>query len=199
MLSQDSADIERWLLALNDVFSPAEAELIRKACEFAAPLYHDAVDVTGASLLQHALGSASILIGLHMDHETIAAATLHAVPDHLKDWREVLTVRFGANVTRLVGGISDMERLRHFSEVRSAAIEDKQEAAQQVEGLRKMLLAMVEDIRVVLIKLAERTQTLRNLSSASPETQRHIAQETRSARRSSPHRARARSTSSSLQ
>lgn len=180
LLSQDSADIERWLLALNDVYAPDEVALIRKACEFAAPLYHDEVDVTGASLLQHALGSASILIGLHMDHETIAATTLHAVPNHLQDWREVLTARFGANVTRLVAGISDMERLRHFSEVRSAAIADKQEAAQQVEGLRKMLLAMVEDIRVVLIKLAERTQTLRNLSSASPETQRHIAQETRS-------------------
>jgi GTP pyrophosphokinase len=180
LLSQDSADIERWMLALNEVLAPAEVELIRKACEFAAPLYHDEVDVTGASLLQHALGSASILIGLHMDHETIAATALHAVPNHLQDWREVLTARFGANVTRLVGGISDMERLRHFSEVSEAAIADKQEAAQQVEGLRKMLLAMVEDIRVVLIKLAERTQTLRNLSSASPEAQRHIAQETRS-------------------
>jgi (p)ppGpp synthase/HD superfamily hydrolase len=126
--------------AFIDVFAPAEVALIRKACEFAAPLYHDEVDVTGASLLQHALGSASILIGLHMDHETIAAAALHAVPNHLEDWRVVLTARFGANVTRLVGGISDMERLRHFSEVRNAAIADKQEAAQQVEGLRKMLL-----------------------------------------------------------
>ncbi len=179
LLSQDNADIERWLLALNDVYAPEEVALIRKACEFAAPLYHDEVDVTGASLLQHALGSASILIGLHMDHETVAATALHAVPNHLQDWREVLMARFGANVTRLVAGISDMERLRHFSELREA-IADKQEAAQQVEGLRKMLLAMVEDIRVVLIKLAERTQTLRNLASASPDTQQHIAQETRS-------------------
>ena len=180
LASQDSADIQRWLAALSDAFAPAEIELICKACEFAAPLYHGQSDVTGTPLLQHALGSASILIGLHMDHETIAATTLHAVPNHLPDWREQLTTRFGQNVTRLVGGISDMERLRHFSEVREAAIEDKQEAAQQVEGLRKMLLAMVEDIRVVLIKLAERTQTMRNLSGTDPETQRHIAQETRS-------------------
>ncbi len=180
LLSQDSADIERWLLVLNDVFVPVEVELIRAACQFAAPLYHDEVDVTGASLLQHAFGSAGILIGLHMDHEAVAATILHAVPGYLKDWQEVLPARCGANVTRLVGGISDMERLRHFSEVREAAIADKQEAAQQVEGLRKMLLAMVDDIRVVLIKLAERTQTLRNLSSASPAAQQHIAQETRS-------------------
>jgi GTP pyrophosphokinase len=180
LLSQDSVDIERWLLALNDVFAPTEVELIRKACEFVAPLYHDEVDVTGASLLQHALGSASILIGLHMDHETIAATALHAVPKQLPNWREVLTASFGANVTRLVAGISDMERLRHFSEIREAVIADKQEAALQVEGLRKMLLAMVEDIRVVLIKLAERTQTLRHLASASPEIQKSIAQEARS-------------------
>ncbi len=180
LASQDSADILSWLAALSEVFAPAEIALIRAACEFAAPLYHGQTDVTGTPLLEHALGSASILIGLHMDHETIAATVLHAVPAHLADWREVLTTRFGTNVTRLVGGISDMERLRHFSETREAAIEDKQEAAQQVEGLRKMLLAMVQDIRVVLIKLAERTQTLRSLASARPEIQKSIAQEARS-------------------
>jgi GTP pyrophosphokinase len=180
LAGQDSADIQSWLAALSDVYKSAEIELIRGACEFAAPLYHDQTDVTGTSLLQHALGSASILIGLQMDHETIAATALHAVPSYLKDWNVVLNERFGRNVTMLVEGISNMERLRHFSEVREAAIEDKDEAAQQVEGLRKMLLAMVEDIRVVLIKLAERTQTMRNLPAASPETQRHIAQETHS-------------------
>ncbi len=180
LAGQDSADIQRWLAALSDAFAPAEIELIRNACEFAAPLYHGQADITGKPLLQYALGSASILIGLHMDHETIAATALHAVPNHLADWREVLTERFGRNVTRLVEGISDMERLRQFSEIREASIQDKNEAAQQVEGLRKMLLAMVEDIRVVLIKLAERTQAMRNLSGASPETQRHIAHETHS-------------------
>ncbi len=118
--------------------------------------------VTGTPLLQHALGSASILIGLHMDHETIAATALHAVPNYLDDWSEVLTERFGRNVTTLVDGISRMEQIRQFSEVRSPAAKDKDESAEQIEGLRKMLLAMVEDIRVVLIKLAERTQTLRN-------------------------------------
>jgi GTP pyrophosphokinase len=71
-----------------------------------------------------------------------------------------------------------VERVRLFSELRGA--QDKDEAAQQIESLRKMLLAMVEDIRVVLIKLAERTQTLRNLSGANPEQQEQIAQETQS-------------------
>ncbi len=179
LASNDSADIQNWLAALSEVFAPAEIELIRSACEFAAPLYHDKVELTGTPLLQHALGSASILIGLNMDHETIAATALHAVPNYLEDWHEELTKRFGRNVTGMVDGISRMEHIRQFSEMRSPA-KDKEESAQQIESLRKMLLAMVEDIRVVLIKLAERTQTLRTLSGATPEQQKQIAHETQS-------------------
>jgi GTP pyrophosphokinase len=180
LAGQDSAAIQDWLAALSEVFAPSEIEVIRRACEFAAPLYHDRAEVTGTPLLQHALGSASILIGLNMDHETIAATALHAVPNYLDDWKEALGERFGPNVTVLVEGISRMEQIRQFSEVRSPAPRNKEADAQQIESLRKMLLAMVEDIRVVLIKLAERTQTLRNLSGASPEQQRQIAQETQS-------------------
>ena len=172
---EDSAGIQRWLDALSGVYQPAEIGLIRRACELAAPLYHGQTEITGAPLLQHAFGSAAILIGLHMDHETIAAAILHAVPEYLEDYAEVLTEQFGRNVTALVTGISRVEQISQLSETR--ATQDKEEAAQQVESLRKMLLAMVEDIRVVLIKLAERTQTLRNLSGAAPEVQRQIAQE----------------------
>jgi len=177
LAGEDSADIQNWLAALSDVYAPAEIELIRKACEFAAPLYHGKTVVTGTPLLQHALGSASILIGLNMDHETIAGTALHAVPELLEDWNGVLTERFGRNVTAMVDGISRMEQIRQFSEVRSAE-KDQEAQAQQIESLRKMLLAMVEDIRVVLIKLAERTQTLRTLSGASPEQQKQVAQET---------------------
>jgi GTP pyrophosphokinase len=180
LAGQDSADIQDWLSALSGVFAPAEIEVIRRACEFAAPLYHDKHEITGTPLLQHALGSASILIGLHMDHETIAAAALHAVPEYLDDWTKVLSERFGRNVTVLVDGISRMEHIRQFSEIRSPSAKDKEDTAEQIESLRKMLLAMVEDIRVVLIKLAERTQTLRNLSGATPEQQKQIAQETQS-------------------
>ena len=180
LAGQDSTDIQRWLAALSGVFAPDEIDLIRRACEFAAPLYHEKTEITGTPLLQHALGSASILLGLHMDHETIAATALHAVPNYLDDWAEILNERFGRNVTVLVEGISRMEQIRQFSEVRSPAAKDKEETAEQIESLRKMLLAMVEDIRVVLIKLAERTQTLRNLSGATADQQIQISQETQS-------------------
>jgi GTP pyrophosphokinase len=178
LTGQESDDIERWLRALSGAYAPAEIQLIRQACEFAGPLYHGKTEITGTPLLGHALGSAAILSGLHMDHETIAAAILHAAPQFLHDWPEVLTESFGADVTALVTGVSRLEQITQFSEMRD--VRDESEAAQQIERVRKMLLAMVEDIRVVLIKLAERTQTLRNLSGATPEQQRQIAQETQS-------------------
>lgn len=178
LTGDDNADIRHWMSALADTFPPKEIELIRQACEFAAPLYQGSTDITGTPLLQHALGSAAILIGLNMDHEAIAATALHAVPNFLTDAPIVLRERFGPNVAGLVDGISRMEHVRQFSEVRDQP--SAEQAAQQVETMRKMLLAMVEDIRVVLIKLAERTQTLRHLSQASDDLQRQVAQETQS-------------------
>ncbi len=169
---------QSWLEGLATTFPAAEVDVIRRACNLAEPLYDNQVGLTGTPLLQHALGSAEILVGMHLDHETIAATILHAVPEYLEDWPEKLEKEFGSNVTALVEGISRMEKIRLFSEVSGA--KDKDEAAQQIESLRKMLLAMVQDIRVVLIKLAERTQTLRSLSGASPQQQQVIAQQTHS-------------------
>lgn len=131
LAGQDSADIQNWLAALSDIFATAEIEVIRRACEFAAPLYHEKNEITGTPLLQHALGSAAILIGLHMDHETIAATALHAVPNYLDDWSEVLTERFGRNVTALVEGISRMEQIRQFSEVRNPTAKNKNDSTEQ--------------------------------------------------------------------
>jgi GTP pyrophosphokinase len=181
----DQVNIQAWLEALAKAFAPAELEVIRRACEFAEPLYAGQTELTGAPLLQHALGAAAILVGMNMDYETIAATILHAVPGYLDDWAQKLETGFGPNVRALVEGISRMEQIRQFSEMRAPDKKDKDKKdkaghAQQIESLRKMLLAMVQDIRVVLIKLAERTQTLRSLSGASADQQRLIAQETQS-------------------
>ncbi|MBI5430468.1 MAG: bifunctional (p)ppGpp synthetase/guanosine-3',5'-bis(diphosphate) 3'-pyrophosphohydrolase [Nitrosomonadales bacterium] len=180
--SVSPADIRIRLDALAANFAPAEGALIRRACELAEPLYAGQVELTGTPLLQHAFGAAAILVGMHMDHETIAATLLHAAPDYLDDWPEKIEKDFGHNVKMLVDGISRMEHIRQFSEMPSQHKKgkDKDDAAQQIESLRKMLLAMVQDIRVVLIKLAERTQTLRYLSGADKDQQKLIARETRS-------------------
>ena len=176
--SASSGNTLAWLDGLAATYAPAEIDMLRKACALAESLYADHTELTGTPLLQHALGAAGILANMGMDHETVAATILHATPNYLKDWPESLRQQFGSHIKMLVDGISRMEQIRQFSEVRGA--QDKDETAQQVESLRKMLLAMVDDIRVVFIKLAERTQTLRNLSGARPELQTLIARETRS-------------------
>jgi GTP pyrophosphokinase len=175
-----SGNIQSLLDTVSKTFAPAEVEIIRKACELAGPFYAGQVELTGTPLMHHALGTADILVGMNMDHETIAATILHAVPEYLADWRERIALDFGANVTALVESISRMEQIQLFSAMPNHGKKNKEAAAQQIESLRKMLLAMVEDIRVVLIKLAERTQTLRHLSGASAEQQKLIAQQSRS-------------------
>ncbi|KXS33346.1 MAG: RelA/SpoT family protein [Candidatus Gallionella acididurans] len=172
------AIVASWLDTASGIFAPAEVEVLRSACQLAGPLYEGKVELTGTPLLHHALGAASILAGMNLDYETITAAILHAVPRYLDGWAEKIEQGYGTNVKMLVAGISQMERIHLFSETSGAT--DKDEAAQQTEILRKMLLAMVEDIRVVLIKLAERTQTLRHLSGAGEEQQKLTAQQTRS-------------------
>lgn len=177
---QDLADTRSWLAALAQAFTGDEQTLIRRACEFAEPLYAGQMELSGTPLLQHARGSASILVGMNMDCETIVATLLHAVPEYRDDWFEVIEAEFGATVRNLVEGIYKIEQIQHFSETQASDKKSKNADKQQVEGLRQMLLAMVQDIRVVLIKLAERTQTLRNLSGAPVAEQQRVAQETQS-------------------
>lgn len=177
---QEKLNAQTWLDSLSKNFAPAEAEAIRHAFELVEPLYAGYTEVTGSTLLQHALGTASILIGMNMDAETVAAAVLHAVPEHLPSWEENVQAVFGDNIKNLVLGMSRMEQIQDFSDLQGMHKPEKNKGdhAHQIESLRKMLLAMVEDIRVVLIKLAERTQTMRKLSGASEENRKLIARET---------------------
>ncbi len=177
----DAGNIESWLDSLPRAFAPAEIEVIRHACNLAEPLYAGQAELTGTPLLQHALGAASVLVGMNMDFETITAAILHAVPEYSDNWAETLKASFGTSIYSLVEGISRMEQIQEFSEIEGLHGKEKKKGdhAQQIESLRKMLLAMVEDIRVVLIKLAERTQTMRCLSGANADLQQRIARETR--------------------
>jgi len=175
-------DTQTWLDNLAGSFAPAEVDAIRRAYDLAEPLYAGQFELTGTPLMRHALGAAAILASMHMDYETISAAILHAVTEYLDDWAEKIEEASGTNVKMLVEGISRMEQIQQFSEMRRPKEREKKKGddVEQIESLRKMLLAMVQDIRVVLIKLAERTQTMRNLSGATTEQQKQIALETRS-------------------
>ncbi len=173
-------EIQTLLDVLPQSFSADDVASVRRACELAGPLYAGKAELTNTPLLQHALGAAAILAGMNMDCASINAVILHALPEYLKDWAERIKADFGDDVHDLVQGISRMEQIRQFSEMGNLPSSEsrKGDQAQQIEVLRKMLLAMVQDIRVVLIKLAERTQTMRRLANASPEQQQLIARET---------------------
>ncbi len=155
----------------------ADAARLRRACEFAAPLYADKLLGTGEPALEHALGAASSLAALRLDAETRIAAILFAAPQYLPDSEDKLAAGFGAAVAGLVAGITKLNRLRVVTRA-LAGQESGAARSSQAEVLRKMLLAMVEDIRVVLLRLASRTQTLRFMSRSPDSLRRPYAQET---------------------
>ena len=155
----------------------ADAQRLHRAYTLARSMYADKLLGTGEPALEHALGVAASLAELRVDAETRIAGILFAAPQYLADSQDKLTADFGPGVAGLVAGIAKLNRLRVVTRT-LAGQENGAAHSSQAEVLRKMLLAMVEDIRVVLLRLASRTQTLRFMSRASDELRRPYAQET---------------------
>jgi len=160
--------------AINAGLSDEERRMLARALEFSEGAYRDKLLGTGEPAQAHALGIARSAAGLRLDVETRAAGLLFAVPAYVSDAQEKLESSFGPTVAMLVDGISRLNRLR----VATRAAASGRDPGQQAEVLRKMLLAMVEDIRVVLLRLASRTQTLRWLAHAPEGERREVARET---------------------
>ncbi len=152
----------------------AERALVERAAALAAPLYDGKLLGTGEPALDHAYGLAANLAQLRVDAATRAAGVLFAAPEYLPNAADELAARTDAAVAALVLGVAKLNRMRVVT--RGLAVAEAN--GKQAEILRKMLLAMVEDIRVVLIRLASRTQTLRFLARAPEETRRELARET---------------------
>ncbi len=138
---------------------PAEARgQLEQALALAGRLYGVSKLGSGEAALAHAIGMAQIAASLNLDLETRLAALLFAAPAYLAEAREKLAADFGTAVAQLVGGLTRLNGLRLLTrQQKGGGVEVKA----QSETLRKMLLAMVEDIRVVLLRLASRTQSLR--------------------------------------
>jgi len=181
-IANDPQALALWVASLPQRFTTSELAQICQAGELAATLYAGQHALNHAPLLQHALGTAAMLADMNMDADSLIAAILHAAPDHMSDWSARLTANFGTTAVSLIDGISRMSQIQALSEIEGLHQSSNKpgDRAQQLEVLRKMLLAMVQDIRVVLIKLAERTQLLRHLSAASPAQQVQIARENQS-------------------
>lgn len=172
--TQDALHYEGWLQSIAEGRTGAEVEFIRRACEVAQKAHHGQYRASGEPYFQHSLSVANILAELRLDYETIAAAILHDVLEDTSITIRELEKEFGSTVAKLVDGVTKMGQIQEF---RGQSKKSKKEQA-QAESLRKMFLAMVDDIRVVLIKLADRTHNMRTLYHLREDKRRRIAQET---------------------
>ena len=159
---------------LNAGISDEDRRTLARALDFAANLYGKELLGTGEPAYQHAVGLARNVAELRLDADARVAGLLFAAPVYLPEAEEKLKASFGAAVASLVAGISRLNQLRVV--MKTAAL--GKESGPQAEVLRKMLLAMVEDVRVVLLRLASRTQTLRWLARAPDAERVQLARET---------------------
>ena len=156
----------------------AEARMLQAALQLAEQIYPVGAATTAQEpLLPHLLQAALMVADMDLLAESVAATVLTDVSAYADNWEERVTEACGAAVANLVKGIDEVQKLTHFAKVDSLATPE--ERAAQAETMRKMLLAMVSDIRVVLIKLALRTRTMQFLSQ-TPDSpaKRALAKET---------------------
>src|SRR3990172_1304349 len=147
--------------------------LIEEAYSFAETQHGEQRRKSGEPYIVHPLDAALTVAKLQLDANAIAAALLHDVQEDCAVPNEELERRFGADVAKLVDGATKLERLASKSAGPAAT-----DSAIQAENLRKMLLAMAEDWRVVIIKLADRLHNMRTLEYVEPPKRLRIAQET---------------------
>ena len=154
----------------------ADREVLVRALEFAEPLYAGHTLSTGEAVWPHALGLAVSLAAIGMDAPSRASGILFAAPKYLAKPDE-LREKFGAEIASLAAGVEKLYQLRVSTRPGRGGKPSDDEEEKQSEVLRKMVLAMVEDIRVVLIRLASRTQTLRFFAKNPNAERESYAQE----------------------
>ena len=155
------------------------AELVEQAYVFADQCHQGQMRVSGEPYIAHPLETALFLANLHLDPHTIVAALLHDVVEDCGVTLEELDSKFGTEVANLVDGVTKLTRMdARFLEASPDWNLSEEQDHLYAESLRKMLVAMAEDIRVVLIKLADRLHNMRTLDALAPEKRRRIAQET---------------------
>ncbi|MGR6500674.1 bifunctional GTP diphosphokinase/guanosine-3',5'-bis pyrophosphate 3'-pyrophosphohydrolase [Shewanella sp. Koi 1] len=146
---------------------PEQVELLKQAYQVARDAHEGQMRTSGEPYITHPVAVARILAEMRLDHETLMAALLHDTIEDTYVTKEDLAEQFGEAVAELVEGVSKLDKLK---------FRDKKEA--QAENFRKMMMAMTQDIRVILIKLADRTHNMRTLGALRPDKRRRIARET---------------------
>jgi RelA/SpoT family (p)ppGpp synthetase len=144
-----------------------QLSVIADAYSFSADAHEGQKRRSGEAYITHPVAVAGILADLRLDYQTIAAALMHDVIEDTPTAKDVISARFGPEIASLVDGVSKLEKLNFSNRTEL-----------QVESFRKMMLAMVQDIRVILIKLADRLHNMQTMDSMPADKQLRIARET---------------------
>lgn len=172
-ITRDTASAE-WLETVTARLSQTERELVKRADLWAREHYADSLHPTGTRWIEHVRAAVGVLSALRVDGKAIAATLLLGVQVSPRAQRDALSVRFGPEVAALVEGVASMAQIQ----VLRGRVESgprQADRAAQLESLRKMLLAMVQDVRVVLIKLSDQVQLLRELAATGDALAREKA------------------------
>ena len=167
-------EAERTLPEIIAAFEGDEAEAIRRAYEVAAAAHVDQLRDSGEPYITHPVAVAAILTDLRLDAATVQAALLHDVPEDTSVTLADIRNQFGDEVARLVDGVTKLRKIKRKSRLDTATTFEREQA----ENLRKIFLATVDDIRVILIKLADRLHNMQTLGPLSRERQVRTARET---------------------
>ena len=159
--------------ALGDYLPDDRVEAAREAYAYAAECHEGQLRKSGDPYIVHPVSVARLVAGLNMDVHTVQAALLHDVLEDCGISARELSQRFGAEVTSLVEGATKIEHLPSAGVALGA-----RKSAEDAETLRKMLVAMAEDVRVVIVKIADRLHNMQTIQYLDPERQREIARET---------------------
>ena len=159
--------LKELLASVGSYLPPEQVARIREAAEFGASAHKGQKRLSGEPYIAHPVAAAAILADLHLDPDTIVAAILHDVIEDTPTPKNQLAERFGADVAELVDSVTKLDQIKFKS---------REEA--QAESFRKMLLAMTRDLRVILVKLADRTHNMRTIEAMAPARRRAIARET---------------------
>jgi len=160
-------DADALIQEVTAYLKPEDVATVKTALEFSAAAHQGQVRESGEPYVSHPIAVARILTDLHMDAQAIVAALLHDVVEDTAIHIENVEKQFGKSVAVMVEGLSKLDKLE---------FETKEDA--QAENFRKMLMAMARDVRVILIKLADRLHNMRTLDAVAPEKSQRIARET---------------------
>jgi GTP diphosphokinase / guanosine-3',5'-bis(diphosphate) 3'-diphosphatase len=159
--------LKELLAAVGKYLTPEQVKRVEEAAEFGASAHKGQKRLSGEPFIAHPVAAAAILADLHLDADTLIAAILHDVIEDTPTPKDQLAARFGADVAELVDGVTKLD-----------AIQFKSREEAQAESFRKMLLAMVRDLRVILVKLADRTHNMRTIQAMPLPRRRAVARET---------------------